>query len=357
MKCKYCHKPAGWFKRKHKECELKHELSIEQIKKCINYKIQNSIAFQYDSLKEELSKTLSSGYINDTDFFDVIFDVCDNLFNSSKTNSIILHEFINSTPSECKNKIYDNKNSIKFWTAFFDDMLKKTGLLEQEYQNIIQDLRQHTILANALEKVFLSFLETKILQYLEDSVISKEEEDQISNYIEQLALENSDAMYSTDTYNKFVQSLVLRDIQEGKKVDRVKIDSLPILLGKNEYILWCYNKIEGYEEKTGRRYVGGSRGISTRICKGVYYRVGSSKGHSIEYQYQNPLGHGLWIITNKNIYFLGQKQVKIGISKILSYEPYSNGLVIVKDGVNPKPYTFIGFDSWFAVNAMNLLAE
>ena len=60
---------------------------------------------------------------------------------------------------------------------------------------------------------------------------------------------------------------------------------------------------------------------------------------------------------NKNLYFIGPKQVKIGISKVLSFEPSIDGIVIVKDGVNPKPYKFRGFDPWFVINAMQLLAE
>ena len=130
-----------------------------------------------------------------------------------------------------------------------------------------------------------------------------------------------------------------------------------IELGKKENVLWVFKNVEGYEEKTGHKYIGGSNGVSMRICKGVYYHVGASKGHSVAYQYQTPLGRGIFVVTNKYLYFLGVKQVKLSISKILSFEPYSDGIVLVKDGTNPKPYTFIGFDSWFVVNAMQLLVE
>ena len=129
------------------------------------------------------------------------------------------------------------------------------------------------------------------------------------------------------------------------------------MLGKKENVLWVFKNVEGYEEKTGHKYIGGSNGVSMRICKGVYYHVGASKGHSVAYQYQTPLGRGIFVVTNKYLYFLGVKQVKLSISKILYFEPYSDGIVLVKDGTNPKPYTFIGFDSWFVVNAMQLLVE
>ena len=170
-------------------------------------------------------------------------------------------------------------------------------------------------------------------------------------------LSGTSSLYDSTSYQKLVQSLVLRDIQEGKTVERIKIDNLPLLLGKKENVLWVFKNVEGYEEKTGHKYIGGSNGVSMRICKGVYYHVGASKGHSVAYQYQTPLGRGIFVVTNKYLYFLGVKQVKLSISKILSFEPYSDGIVLVKDGTNPKPYTFIGFDSWFVVNAMQLLVE
>lgn len=34
-----------------------------------------------------------------------------------------------------------------------------------------------------------------------------------------------------------------------------------------------------------------------------------------------------------------------------------NHRTAVKDGANPKPYTFVGFDSWFVVNVMQLLVD
>ena len=54
---------------------------------------------------------------------------------------------------------------------------------------------------------------------------------------------------------------------------------------------------------------------------------------------------------------IGGKQVKMSISKVLSFEAYRDGIMLVKDGATPKPYTFVGFDPWFVINAMQLVVD
>ncbi len=222
----------------------------------------------------------------------------------------------------------------------------------------MKEVKINDSVSKSINESLLLVLSKKINEYLEDGIIDNNEEEQISKFLEYSSLSDTATLYKSSAYQRLIQSLILRDIQEGKDVEkRLLVGNLPILLGKKEQLLWVFKDVKGYEEKTGRKYVGGSSGVSMRVCKGVYYRVGASKGHSIEYQYQNDLGRGVFIITNKNLYFIGDKQVKMGISKVLSYKPYSDGIELVKDGANPKPYTFVGFDSWFVVNAMQLLVE
>ena len=39
MKCKYCHCPSGFLRRKHKECEEKHNLAIAKIPSVVSKSI------------------------------------------------------------------------------------------------------------------------------------------------------------------------------------------------------------------------------------------------------------------------------------------------------------------------------
>lgn len=197
----------------------------------------------------------------------------------------------------------------------------------------------------------------KVDEFLADDIIDRGEERELKEYINANNLSVHPGFQDSKGYHKLIQALVLRDIKEERDFERIHIDDLPILLGKSERVLWMYNNIDGYERKTGSKFTAGSSGVSLKICKGVYYRVGASKGQSTPYEYEKELGSGELILTNKAIYFIGRSQVKINYAKILSFNPYNDGITIVKDGANPKPYTFVNLDPWFVINAMQLLAE
>lgn len=357
MKCKYCHQPAGWFSSKHKECEEKHNHSLKIIHTTIKNRLSSPCGCNYNLINEELANILSEGYVTQDIFHNEICKATEESLTPNNQNIFTICNFINSLPHEVKENIYANRNFINYLEEYFGNYFKCSHHIDSNYTNLIKELKNNEKLTEHIDKVFVSFIEDKIKHILDDGITDYEEEEEIKKYIELLVLDESETMYNSDMYNKFVQSLVLRDIQEGKRVERIKLDRIPVLLGKTEYILWAFNNVAGYEEKTGRRYEGGSAGINLRICKGVYYNVGSTEGHSIEYQYKNSLGQGLCIMTNKNIYFIGDKHIKIPVNKIISIEPYNNGIVIVKDGANPLPFTFLGCDSWFISNALNLLVE
>ena len=170
-------------------------------------------------------------------------------------------------------------------------------------------------------------------------------------------LSGTDILEKSISYCRYNESLTLRDIQEGIIPMRCGLEDLSIVLGKSEYVVWIYKNVKAYEEKTGRRYQGRSRGVSFKICKGVYYRVGATDGHSVSYQYQDPLGQGNMIITNKNVIYNGSKSIKVPINKIISYQAYTDGIKLTKDATEPKDYTFVGCDAWFIINAIQLLVD
>lgn len=98
--------------------------------------------------------------------------------------------------------------------------------------------------------------------------------------------------------------------------------------------------------------------MSFRICKGVYYRTGGSKGHPVEHSTMQSLGTGTLYVTNKNLIFHSvMKGAKIPYKKIIGVTPYSDGLEINRDGANAKRLTMQGFDPWFIMNLLSMIAE
>ena len=56
-------------------------------------------------------------------------------------------------------------------------------------------------------------------------------------------------------------------------------------------------------------------------------------------------------LTTKHLYFAGaRKKFRVRYAKIVSFEPYSDGLGIMRDAQTAKPQTFRTGDGWFAYN-------
>lgn len=361
MKCKYCHLPAGFFSRVHKECKEKHLNAISDISNVIDSCFMQSSNL-YDDIEEKLGRICTDGFI-ETDEYNLLLleAVKRNIANYSNHDDNFVMGFIKSLPEGVKTDIMKESTYVEYWEesikkelSCFDTPCILSNALSEKMNWLLND--NSISVKAAIMKVALSGLERRIDNVLEDSLIDEDEEDLIDDYLNKTHLSGTDELAENVAFSRLVQSLVLRDLQEGKKPTRCQVTGLPILLGKTENIIWVFKKmVQAYEEKTGRKYVAGSRGVSMRVCKGVYYRVGDTKGHSESYQYHADLGRGYFVITNKNIIFTGSKPVKIPISKILSYTAYSDGIELIKEAANPKSYIFIGPDAWFVINAIQLL--
>ena len=155
-------------------------------------------------------------------------------------------------------------------------------------------------------------------------------------------------------------SSILRDLTEGKIPEqRIKIDGqLPFLFQKSESLIWVFTNVEFYEQRTRTEYRGGSQGVSVRVAKGVYYRTSSFKGRPVQISEMKYIGTGILALTTKHIYFGSpEKKIKIPINKLVSIEPYEDGIGLQKDGVTAKPQIFKNIDGWFAHNAISNLSQ
>ena len=71
-------------------------------------------------------------------------------------------------------------------------------------------------------------------------------------------------------------------------------------------------------------------------------------------------GHRVWnilhLFTTKHLYFSGQKKnFWVRYDRIVSFEPFSDGLGLMRDAQTAKPQSFRTWDGWFAYNlAVNL---
>jgi hypothetical protein len=241
-----------------------------------------------------------------------------------------------------------------FMVEYFTDKLP----LQTAHSRCEKVLSKFPMIQANIEDAYLYVLDKAATNFLKNGFLSDAEQQKIDDYIKFLALpmNNLPAKYQNSEIGKLEQMSILKDIQRGI-MPRTDI-AAPIILGKNETILWTYNGVSLYQEKITKEWVGRSGGFSFRIIKGVYYRTGGMKGHPVEHSSMELNGVGSLYITNKNLIFYSpQKSVKVPYNKIVGISPYSDGIEVHKDGANQKRMTMQGFDPWFLMNVLSLIGN
>ena len=118
-------------------------------------------------------------------------------------------------------------------------------------------------------------------------------------------------------------------------------------------MIWVFKGTKYYESRTRTHYVGGSHGMSFRVMKGVYYRVGAFRGDPVQTTALVHVDTGLLVVTNKHLTFIGpQKSARLKHEKIISHTPYADGIGVCRDAATAKPQIFVTDDGWFTYNVI-----
>ena len=255
---------------------------------------------------------------------------------------------------ECKEKYARGKQQI---TALVSQAANSRGLVPALGSSLADLKHSHWIDDQTARTLVIEEWERAVERAFDDGVLTEEEDKNLGDIKDALGL-SLDDLDRHGAYTKIVKGAVLRDLLNGVIPQRMRIEgSLPFNLQRNENLVWVFSDAKYVEQKTRSRYVGGSRGTSVRICKGVYWHVGSFRGESVPYtettSYPGVLG-----VATKHLYFAGAgKSFRVRYDKIVSWEPYSDGIGIMRDVANAKPQSFITGDGWFTYNLVMNLAQ
>ena len=153
-----------------------------------------------------------------------------------------------------------------------------------------------------------------------------------------------------DSIERITKGSILRDLDTGV-IHQFPVESLSIMLLKDELVVWLFKNAQLYQLKSHSSYVGSSQGVSIRIARGLYYRVGAFEGHRVQTENLEFQETGELVATDHNVYFSGNKRsLRIPLQKIVSVHGYSDGIGLVREASNPKPLVFVFDDPWFASN-------
>jgi hypothetical protein len=262
---------------------------------------------------------------------------------------------LRSEHADCEQRHENGKNEI---TAAISQALSSSDSLEGLQSRLVDVAQRSYISDDERQRLIVQGWTNAVDRFLEDGVLDESEEKRLGEFKCRLCLSQAD-LDTSGAFTRIAKSAVIRDVLNGVIPRRMEVEgTLPINLEKDEEIVWLFHRCEYLEDKTRRRYVGGSQGMSFRIMKGVYYRVGAFAGQPVDRTERVHIDTGMVVITNKHIYFAGPvKALRVPYAKIVSFQPFSNGMGIIRDASNAKPQIFVTGDGWFTYNLVTNLAH
>lgn len=257
---------------------------------------------------------------------------------------------------ECEQSYQNGKSKIL-------TLICEKGLTNENLNNLDVQIKQiansNFIKQPEIKELLLTGWEKAVEKAFEDDVLSEDEEHSLGLLKEHFALSDED-IDRNGFRTKLVKGAVLRDIFNGIIPTRMNIGgNIPINLLKDEKIVWVFKGVNYYEQRTRTQYVGGSRGVGIRVAKGIHYRIGNFQGQRVQTSETVLADQGLLFVTNKHIHFHGNssKRFRVPYNKIISFEPFADGIGIQRDAASAKPQTFVTGDGWFTYNLIVNLAQ
>ncbi len=192
---------------------------------------------------------------------------------------------------------------------------------------------------------------------LEDGVLSLDEEAALIRYLTHFNLTVAD-VDGNGAHHNMVKSAVIRELAEGTVPQRQKVSGHPFNLLKSEKLVWVFDGVDYIETKTRRERRGTSHGVSIRVARGLYYRPSTFRSQLHEWEESVHADTGILGVTTKHIYFHGpKKRFRVRLDKIVSFDPYNDGIGIMRDALSAKPQVFIVGDGWFIYNLVTNISS
>lgn len=240
-------------------------------------------------------------------------------------------------------------------------LVSRVSSEDVDYQRLNADIKEiassSRMRRDAIRACVVAGYEEAVERALDDHVITEEEQERLHGLQRHMSL-SQEALNRNGAFDRLIKAGVLRDVLNGVVPQGIQFAGVPFNLQKSETLVWVFQNVDYYEVKTKTKFVGGSRGVSLRVTKGVYYRVGGFKGERVQESATVHVDTGLMGLTTKHIYFAGpSKRFRINYRKIVAFETFSDGIGVQRDAQTAKPQSFRTGDGWFTYNLAANLAQ
>lgn len=357
--CKYCGKSSGLFSRVHKECEKKHKAGITGLARIMHKYFDGQISAS--EMGQKISRNRNPYFLSIEDIESTASQILnqfgENLRRPYPNDTLPrLKGFLDNVGisySELNSKGTLDNLAMKLFQGYVVDFFAKGVPLSQIKISTDSVTSVLPLSIQKQEEAYYNVLNKAADKFMADGFLTDQEEKQLMAYSSALgiALNSLPIQYRNSNLQRISQAIILKDLHKGVLPKNPL--TVPVMLSKGEAVLWEFDNVTMYQEKITREYVGGNRGLSYRLFKGMTYRTGSFKGRPVERSHMETIGNGSLVVTNKNFFFhCPTASVKIPYSKLIGVTPYSDGLEVHKEEAKPKRTVFQGFDAWFPMNVL-----
>ena len=368
--CKYCGGKAGFMRGQHKECESAHQTGRQRMV-AMAAQAAGRPDFSEASLLDNLSAIAGSSFIDDDGIRAVIAEGWHQAVKEGLADGILTQD------EEARLRDFRERFAIaeegkagqaaaaQLERAARDRLMLEARLAaispaggNSHLTELEATLDESELPPGERRGLLAQAWEAAVDGSLEDGVLSLDEENALVRYLRHFNLDQHD-VDGNGAYRNMVKSAVIREAAEGLIPDRLgNIDRVPFNLMKSERLVWVIDGVDYHEVVTRRERRGSSHGLSIRVAKGLYYRPSTFRSRPVEWEETVHEDTGLLGVTSKHIYFHGpRKRFRVRYDRIVSFEPYDDGIGIMRDAQTAKPQTFRTGDGWFIYNLVTNLAQ
>ena len=364
--CAYCGQNAGFLRRRHADCHDAHHRGLVEMT-TLAKRAASMGEFNASALRQRLAEVAEAAFAGEDHITGALERGWEQAVSESLADGILTRDE--------EERLRNYRDRLALGDA---GSRAAMGNLERAAQDrLVRDAR-HAALAAQGERALRELSdsldrsrvgpdrrrllgqawEMAVDGVLEDGVLTLEEEAALVRYLRHFKLAAAD-VNANGAHTNMVKAAVIREAAEGLVPQRQTISGrIPFNLMKSEQLVWTIDDVDYHEVVTRRERRGTSHGLSIRIAKGLYYRPGTFRARVHEWEETVHVDTGLLGITTKHLYFHGQrKRFRIRYDRIVSFEPYSDGIGVMRDALTAKPQSFRTGDGWFIYNLATNLAR
>ena len=366
--CTYCGKAAGFLRRKHGACASAHEQGLARMRS-VAAEAAAAADFNKDALRERLAAIAAGCWASDTDVNTAIAAGWTRSVKESLADGVLTRE------EETRLRDFRDRMAIaasaetaasaaQLERAARDRLTqsaRRAALAVGEERTALGDLDamldESRLAGRERRRILIGAWEQAVDHTLEDGLLTLDEEAALVRFLRHFDFSAED-VDANGARTNMVKAAVIREVAEGLVPERQNVGAVPFNLMKSEQLVWVIDAVDYSEVVTRRQRRGHSHGVSIRIAKGLYYSPRMFRSQTHEWEETVHVDTGLLGVTTKHIYFHGsRKRFRIRYDRVVSFEPYRDGIGVMRDAQTAKPQNFVTGDGWFVYNLVTNLAK